>query len=74
MGTMEDWITNNLPWKEWWLKEKKRSKNIKGTYERYESKQLPTYNSQHLKHNPTKNNVESIYNVYLQHHPIKVNI
>jgi len=55
-------------------KEKKKSKSIKGANERYESKQLPTYNTQHLKYNPTKNNVESICNVYLQHNPIRVNI
>jgi hypothetical protein len=27
-----------------------------------------------LEYNLTKNNVEDIYNVYLQHHAIKVNI
>jgi hypothetical protein len=27
-----------------------------------------------LKYNPMGNNVEGICNVYLQHHPIKVNI
>jgi hypothetical protein len=42
--------------------------------ERYELKQLPTYNTQLLKYNPIKNSVEGICNVYLQHHPIKVNI
>jgi len=41
---------------------------------RYELKQLPTYNTQLFKYNPTKNSVEGICNVYLQHHPIKVNI
>jgi hypothetical protein len=42
--------------------------------ERYELKQLPAYTTQLLEYNLLKNNVEGICNVYLQHHPIKVNI
>jgi hypothetical protein len=56
------------------MKEKKELGSIKGTNGRYEMKQLPTCNMQLLKYNLTGNNVESICNVYLQHHPIKVNI
>jgi hypothetical protein len=41
---------------------------------RYELKQLATYNMQLLEYNLMGNNVESICNVYLQHHLIKVNI
>jgi hypothetical protein len=48
--------------------------HLKRTNERYELKQLPTYNMQLLEYNLMENNVEGIYNVYLQHHPIKVNI
>jgi hypothetical protein len=56
------------------IKEKRELKSIKGTDKRYEPGQLPTSNIQHLEYNPMKNNVENICNVYLQHHPIKVNI
>ncbi len=53
---------------------KKELWNIKRIDERYEVIQLPTYNTKLLKYNLTRNNVEGIYNVYLQHHLIKVNI
>jgi hypothetical protein len=33
-----------------------------------------TCNMQFLEYNLTRNNVEGICNVYLEHHPIKVNI
>jgi hypothetical protein len=47
-------------------KEKQKLMNIKGTDEKYELKQLPTSTSmQLLEYNPTRNNVEGIYNVYL---------
>ncbi len=55
-------------------KEKWELKNVKGMDETYELNQLPTYDTQLVKYNPIKNNVENIYNVYLQHHLIKVNI
>jgi hypothetical protein len=55
-------------------KEKWKLKSIRGTDKKYEPRQLPTCNTQHLEYNPTENNVENIYNVYLQLHPIKVNI
>jgi hypothetical protein len=44
------------------------------TYEKYELKQLFIYNMQLLKYNLMGNNVESICNVYLQHHSIRMNI
>jgi len=52
---------------------KQKLNNIKGTDEKYELKQLSAYNTQLLKYNLMGSNVEGIYNVYLQHHPIKVN-
>jgi hypothetical protein len=56
------------------IKEKWELRSIKGTNKTYELKQLPTYDTQHLEYNLMGNNVESICNVYLQHHLIKVNI
>jgi hypothetical protein len=53
---------------------KKEFWSIKGIDKRYELKPLPTCNTQLLKYNFMKNNVEGICNVYLQHHLIKVNI
>jgi hypothetical protein len=47
---------------------------IKITNEKYELKQLPTYNTQLLEYNFIRNIDEGICNVYLEHHPIKVNI
>jgi len=55
-------------------KEKWKLKNVIGMDETYELKQLFTYDMQLLKYNPIRNNVENIYNIYLQHHLIKVNI
>ncbi len=55
-------------------KEKKELWGIKRMDKRYELKKLPTYSTQLLENNPIGNNVEGIYNVYLQHHPIKMNI
>ncbi len=48
--------------------------SIKKKDESYELKPLPTFSTQFLKYNTMENNVEGICNVYLQHHPIKVNI
>jgi hypothetical protein len=56
------------------IRKKRELWNIKGMDERYELIQLPTCNTKLLKYNLTRNNVEGICNVYLQHHPIKVNI
>jgi len=53
---------------------KKELWKIKKIDERYELIQLPTYNTKFLKYNLIRNNVEGICNVYLQHHPIRVNI
>jgi hypothetical protein len=53
-------------------KEKQELWAIKGTNERYELKQLPTYNTQFLEYNLMGNNVKGIF--YLQQHPIRVNI
>jgi hypothetical protein len=53
---------------------KQELNNIKKTDKKYELKQLSAYNTQLLEYNLMGNNVEGIYNVYLQHHPIKVNI
>jgi hypothetical protein len=53
-------------------KEKQELWAIKGTNERYELKQLPTYNTQFLEYNLMGNNVKDIF--YLQQHPIRVNI
>jgi hypothetical protein len=47
---------------------------IKWINEKYELKQLPTYNTQFLEYNFIGNSDEGICNVYLKHHPIKVNI
>jgi hypothetical protein len=41
---------------------------------KYELKQLFTYNTQLLEYNPMGYSVEGICNVYLQRHPIMVNI
>jgi hypothetical protein len=49
-------------------------KNLKGTNETHELRQLPTYCTELLEYNPMGSNVESICNVYLQHHLIKVNM
>ncbi len=56
------------------IKEKWELKNVKIMNETYELKQMPTYDTQLLEYNLMGNNVESICNVYLQHHLIKVNI
>jgi hypothetical protein len=50
---------------------KKRIVKHKRMDERYELKQLPIYNHNSWNINFTKNSVESICNVYLQHHQIK---
>jgi hypothetical protein len=42
--------------------------------EKYELKQLLTYNTQLLKYNPMGYSVEGICNVYLERHLIGVNI
>jgi hypothetical protein len=56
------------------IKEKWELKNLKIMNETYELRQMPTYDTQLLEYNLMGNNVESICNVYLQHHLIKVNI
>jgi hypothetical protein len=74
MGTNGGPNNKQLALKGMVTKEKQELNNIKGTDERYELKQLPTSSTQLLEYNPTRNNDEGICNVYLQHHPIKVNI
>jgi hypothetical protein len=56
------------------IKEKKELWGIKQMDKRYKLKQLPICSTQLLEYNHMRNNIKTICNVYLQHHPIKVNI
>jgi len=56
------------------IKEKKELWGIKQMDKMYELRQLPICSTQLLEYNHMRNNIKSICNVYLQHHPIRVNI
>jgi hypothetical protein len=42
--------------------------------ERDDVKQLTFYCKEFLEYNPMKTNVEKVYNIYLQHHPLEMKI
>jgi hypothetical protein len=61
-------MTYKVPKNEWWLK-------YKGTIKQKEKlRQLPPYCSKFLENGLMRNDVKSVNNVNLKHHPIKLGI